>query len=130
MDLHCHSQKPAISSFVSANGPSITVRFPPENRTRFPFELGCSPSPASSTPAFINSSLNLPISDNSSWFRRLPASEFLLAFTITMNRIADTPLSDININSYGTSPTLPLGRIERHLFDILSELFERFSTKE
>ena len=33
-------QKPAISSFVSANGPSMTVRFLPENRTRAPFELG------------------------------------------------------------------------------------------
>ena len=41
------SQKPAISSFVSAKGPSITVRVLPENRTRAPFELACNPSPAS-----------------------------------------------------------------------------------
>ena len=26
-DFTCHSQKPATSSFVSVNGPSITVRF-------------------------------------------------------------------------------------------------------
>ena len=39
IDLTCHSQKPAISSFVSVNGPSITVRFPSENLTRTPFEL-------------------------------------------------------------------------------------------
>jgi hypothetical protein len=44
IDLTCHSQKPAISSLVSLNGPSITVRFPPENRTRLPFELAWSPS--------------------------------------------------------------------------------------
>src|SRR6266568_7654936 len=58
LDFTCHSQKPAISSFVSANGPSITVRLLPENRTRAPFELACSPSAASSTPAFASSSLN------------------------------------------------------------------------
>ena len=31
--------KPAISSFVSVNGPSVTIGFPFENRTRAPFEL-------------------------------------------------------------------------------------------
>jgi hypothetical protein len=34
------SQKPATSSLVSANGPSITVRLSPKNLTRAPFELG------------------------------------------------------------------------------------------
>ena len=34
------TQNPAMSSFVSANGPSVTVRFEPENRTRAPRELG------------------------------------------------------------------------------------------
>src|SRR3982074_2349907 len=29
----CHSQYPATSSLVSANGPSMTVRFLPSNRT-------------------------------------------------------------------------------------------------
>jgi len=38
-DAHFHSPKPATSSFVSANGPSITVRFVPANLTRAPFEL-------------------------------------------------------------------------------------------
>ena len=61
-DFTCHIQKPAISSFVSANGPSMTVRFAPENLTRAPFELGWRPSPASITPALTSSSLNLPIS--------------------------------------------------------------------
>jgi len=45
--------------------PSITIRFSPENLTRAPFELGCNPSPASITPAFVSSSLNLPISVSS-----------------------------------------------------------------
>src|ERR1700682_2965138 len=40
IDLTCHSQKPAISSLVSANGPSTTVRLLPPNLTRAPFELG------------------------------------------------------------------------------------------
>jgi hypothetical protein len=34
-----HSQEPAISSLVSVKGPSITVRFGPENRTRLPLEV-------------------------------------------------------------------------------------------
>src|SRR5688572_30039307 len=44
IDFTWISQKPATNSFVSAKGPSITVRFPPENRMRAPFELGWSPS--------------------------------------------------------------------------------------
>src|SRR5262245_41381875 len=86
-DLHFHSQKPAISSFVSANGPSITARLSPENLTLAPFELGWSPSPASITPAFTNSSLNFPMSASSFWLGMTPASESFVALTITMNRI-------------------------------------------
>ena len=48
--ITCQIQNPAISSFVSAKGPSMTVRLVPENLTRAPFELGWSPSPASITP--------------------------------------------------------------------------------
>ena len=62
LDLTWSSQKPAISSLVSAKGPSMTVRSLPENLMRAPFELGWSPSPASITPAFTSSSLNFPIS--------------------------------------------------------------------
>src|SRR2546422_10143839 len=82
-----HSQKPAISSFVSAKGPSITVRLPAENLTRAPLELACSPSPASITPAFSSSMLNFPISVRIFSSGRTPASESLLALTSTMNRI-------------------------------------------
>src|SRR5689334_20655500 len=39
-DLHFQIQKPATNSFVSVNGPSVTVRLLPENFTRAPFELG------------------------------------------------------------------------------------------
>jgi hypothetical protein len=40
LDFTCQIQNPATSSFVSENGPSMTVRFFPEKRTRTPFELG------------------------------------------------------------------------------------------
>src|SRR3989442_15131282 len=83
----CHSQNPAISSFVSAKGPSITVRLLPENLTRAPFELAWSPSAASSTPAFSSCMLNLPISVRLFSSGRPPASESLLALTRIMNRI-------------------------------------------
>src|SRR5947208_13139048 len=85
------SQKPATSSFASANGPSVTVRLPPENLTRTPLELGWSPSPASITPAFTSSSLNFPISVRISRLGRTPASESLLALTRIMNRIGVSP---------------------------------------
>src|SRR5687768_3863139 len=74
-----------MSSLVSVNGPSMTVRLLPENLTRVPFELGWSPSPASITPAFASSSLYLPISASSSVLGMTPASESLFALTITMN---------------------------------------------
>src|SRR6266404_6903365 len=86
-DFTWSSQNPAINSFVSANGPSITVRFVPENLTRAPLELACRPSPARRTPAFTISSLNLPIAASSSLLGRTPASEPLFALTIAMNRI-------------------------------------------
>src|ERR1700730_7167137 len=86
-DAHFHSQKPATTSFVSANGPSITVRFSPANLTRAPFELACSPSAASNTSPLIKSALNFPISARSSSLGRAPASEELVALTSTMNRI-------------------------------------------
>src|SRR5262249_28311218 len=85
-DRTCHSQKPASSSLVSEKGPSTTVGFAlPENRTRAPFELGCSPSPASRMPAFTNSSLNFPISASICSLARTPASESLPAFIRIMN---------------------------------------------
>src|SRR5438132_4284500 len=91
-DFTCHSQKPASSSLVSAKGPSITVRLPPENLTRAPLVLGWSPSPASITPAFTSSSLNLPISVSSCSLGITPASESLVALIKIMNRIFVSPI--------------------------------------
>ena len=88
-----------MSSLVSVNGPSITVRCCPENLTRLPFELGCSPSPASITPAFTNSSLNFPMAAKVflvSSVARTPASEFWSALTITMNRMVFSPYGSIS----------------------------------
>jgi hypothetical protein len=86
-DLTCHTQKPATSSFVSGNGPSVTMRLSPANLTRKPFELGCNPSPASITPALMSCSLYLPISVKSSSEGMTPASDSFVALTITMNLI-------------------------------------------
>src|SRR3989441_4300817 len=103
IDFTRHSQKPATSSFVSVKGPSITVRFVPENLTRTPFELGWSPSPASITPAFTSSSLNFPMSVRIFLSGRMPASECLLALTSTITRIVVPPCG------FGVGARLPDG---------------------
>src|SRR5262249_5327413 len=69
------------------NGPSVTLTFPPSTRTRFPFELGCSPSVASSTPALVISSMNVPIFSISSLVGGVPASESLSALSSPMKRM-------------------------------------------
>src|SRR5437870_2114812 len=84
--------RPAINSLVSAKGPSITVAFPPEKRTRAPFELACRPSAASITPALTNSSLYFPISSSSAWVGMMPASDSLFAFITIMTRIPSSSL--------------------------------------
>ena len=56
-----------------------------------PLELGWRPSPASMTPALTSSSLNFPMSVRSFSLGITPASEFLVAFTITMTRIVVLP---------------------------------------
>src|SRR3982074_2079211 len=81
------SQKPAMRSLVTANGPWLTLSCFPEYFIRAPFDVGCRPSPASMTPALTISSLNLPIAVSNSVPGITPASVSLFAFTITMNRI-------------------------------------------
>src|SRR6201987_6372921 len=55
-------QKPPITSFVSGNGPSVTIDFPFLKVTRALIVAGgVRPSSASSTPAFPSSSLYWPI---------------------------------------------------------------------
>src|ERR1700679_911445 len=70
-------------SVVSANGPLVTVRFEPENRTRAPREVGVSPVPSSMIPALINSSINLSMAANASGSIS-PASDAFDALLITM----------------------------------------------
>src|SRR5262245_28808043 len=65
----------------------MTVRLVPENRTRAPFALDCSPAPSSITPALTSSSLYFAIAASISSDGILPASESFDAFTITMKRI-------------------------------------------
>src|SRR5207247_3927167 len=73
-------------------GPSVTVRFPPPwNVMRAPLELGWSPSPASITPAFTISWLNSSMAATSSLLGRTPASVFLSALIIIINRIVMPP---------------------------------------
>src|SRR5262245_15977295 len=83
MDFTCQIQKPAISSLVSAKGPSITRGGLLVNCTRLPLEEGCRPSPASMMPALTSSSLKLPIAAKSSVEGMTPASVSLVAFTNT-----------------------------------------------
>jgi hypothetical protein len=66
----------------------MAVRLPAENLMRVPFELGCRPSPASNTPAFVSSSLYFIIAAISSVLGGTPASVFLSALSRIMNRIA------------------------------------------
>src|SRR5262249_47495483 len=94
-DLHFHSQKPAPNSLVSGKGPSSTIRFWRENLPWAPLEPGSTPSPARIPPPSVISSLNLLISARSPALAILPASEFLLAFTITMNLILMFPFHSI-----------------------------------
>src|SRR5262245_33012579 len=82
------SQKPAIRSLDSGNGPLLAAAWPlPAYLMRAPREVGCRPSPALITPAFAISSLKAPIAASSSVLGMTPASLSLLAFTITMNCI-------------------------------------------
>jgi hypothetical protein len=85
MSLHWITQKPAISSLVSAKGPSVTMGLPrASKRTRLPAELGCRPAPSSMTPAAIISLLKAPISANilAASAGKRPASDSSVAFTI------------------------------------------------
>src|SRR6187200_1174976 len=60
---------------------------------RAPLALDCRPAPSTITPALTNSSLNFAIAPSSCSDGILPASESLLALTITMKRIALLPVS-------------------------------------
>src|SRR6185436_5585836 len=86
-DLTWSIQKPATISLLSVNGPSITVRCEPENRTRALFELGLSPPRSRSTPAFVSSSLYFIMSASICSLGITPASESFVALTKIMTRM-------------------------------------------
>ena len=89
IDETCQIQKPPTSSFVSANGPSMT-RLPPSSpkSRRLPSDDGVRPSPASMIPALSSSSLYLPIAANSSSCPAYsPFSLSSVALTSTITRI-------------------------------------------
>src|SRR5215831_1494040 len=81
--------KPAISSLDSVNGPSFTVYFPAERRTRDPFALGRHPSVASNVPDLKLSSTNAPILVISSCVGGVPSG--LLGLYIHKNFITKAP---------------------------------------
>src|SRR5712692_9196106 len=91
-------QNPAISSFASVNGPSVTTRLPPDTRMRAPLELGWRPSSLSSTPAFFMS-----------------ASYFLIAVTISAGGAAHFSRASAgagnNIMNRTIVSQLPRGRL-------------------
>src|SRR5687767_13234654 len=66
----------------------MTVRSLPLKRTLAPLDVGCSPSPASMTPALTSSSLYFVIASRSSVPGISPASDSGLPGTRTMKRIA------------------------------------------
>src|SRR5713101_4508456 len=91
LDFPWRSPNPPTSSLASLNGPSMTDDFLAAYRTRTPFELDARPSPPSITPDLMSSSLNVPISVSIFSSGIMPASDFSLLLTITMNRIVVAP---------------------------------------
>src|SRR5205807_6943860 len=79
---------PPTTSFASVKGPSVTVTFPLELRTRAPSALGRQPSVANSQPALKPSSTSLPILAISSCEGGTPRSADLY---ILRNRMIVSP---------------------------------------
>src|SRR5262249_49212629 len=61
LDFACRMANPPTISLDSVKGPSVTVTLPSDRRTRAPSSDGRQPSVPSSQPAFMPSSINLPI---------------------------------------------------------------------
>src|SRR5438105_637831 len=61
----------------------MTARLPPENLTRAPSALGSSPARSTSSPAFLSSSLYLPIAARSSSLGTAPGAGSPLIINIT-----------------------------------------------
>src|SRR5437667_12507247 len=82
-----------MSSLDSANGPSVTLGFPPENLRRVPWAGGASPSSPSSTPALVRDSLYLVIlaTRSAGGAKSAAAFSYPLGITSIMNRIGLAP---------------------------------------
>src|SRR5215470_17747319 len=91
LDFTLMSQKPPMASFVSANGPSVTMPLPPEMRMRVLSVVGCSAATSTSTPASLSSSLYFITAATTSASGSWPASESWLAFTNIRNLILRSP---------------------------------------
>src|SRR5262249_60538667 len=80
-----------MASFVSANGPSVTMPLPPEMRMRVLSVVGCSAATSTSTPASLSSSLYFITAATTSAFGSWPASECLPALTNIKNLMPRSP---------------------------------------
>src|SRR5580765_4201065 len=97
-----------MSSFDSANGPSITVRLAPEYLTRQPLELAWSPEASSSTPAFCSSSWYFCISPMSFSGGITPFSLSFVAFTIIMKRMVFSWVGSLGLRVHRPDESLAL----------------------
>src|SRR5215470_1153808 len=80
-----------MSSFVSTNGPSVTMHWPPESRIRVLSAVGRSAATSTSTPARFSSSRYFITPTMTSAAGISPASEALLAFTNIKNLMFVSP---------------------------------------
>src|SRR5919198_6358149 len=76
-----------MTSFASANGPSVMVIFPLASRARAPAAVGARPPIPTITPCLRPSSPSLPILSMSACEGRTPSR----VFTIVMNRMGLSP---------------------------------------
>src|SRR5215469_8208477 len=88
-DFNSNCAKPPMTSLASVNGPSVTLSFPPEIRTRAPCAVDRSPPSAINVlPSFASSSMSLPMASINAlgtgpWFSA--------CLTIIMYRIETAP---------------------------------------
>src|SRR5260370_2212360 len=79
---------PPTTSLAWVNGPSITVTFPPESRTRVPVAVGRRPPLPIIVPALTASSLSFPMASINGLGGK---PKFSADLTIIMNRIVTSP---------------------------------------
>src|SRR6185295_3681609 len=88
LDSTSKTAKPPTTSLVSVKGPSITVTFPCESRTRLLIAVGASPPASNIVPSFAASSLSFAMASISAGGG---GPEFSADFTRVMNRIITSP---------------------------------------